>query len=42
MGEFLVFVLAGIAGAYCYKHSRMYRVLVDGKEAGESEDNEDR
>lgn len=41
MGEFLVFVLAGIVGAYCYKYSRMYRALVDGKDT-EREDNKDK
>lgn len=38
MMEFLVFVIAGIVGAYCYKYSRMYRALVDGKSANETED----
>lgn len=42
MMEFLVFVIGGLAGVYCYNHSKRYRVLVDGKGTGESEDNEDR
>lgn len=40
MMEFLVFVLAGVIGAYCYKYSKMYRELVDGKDADPEDDND--
>lgn len=33
MMEFLVFVIGGFAGVYCYNHYEWYRRLVDGKDA---------